>query len=76
MSLLEIRDLKITFGGLDALSGLNFHIDEGEIVSIIGPNGAGKTTFFNAISGLVVPTEGAIDFEGASILGMDPSIVT
>ena len=76
MSLLEIRDLKITFGGLDALSGLNFHIDEGEIVSVIGPNGAGKTTFFNAISGLVVPTEGAIDFEGASILGMDPSIVT
>ena len=76
MSLLEIRDLKITFGGLDALSGLNFHIDEGEIVSVIGPNGAGKTTFFNAISGLVAPTEGAIDFEGESILGLDPSIVT
>ena len=56
MSLLEIRDLKVTFGGLDALSGLNFHVDEGEIVSVIGPNGAGKTTFFNAISGLVPPT--------------------
>ena len=41
MSLLEIKDLKITFGGLDALSGLNFHIDEGEIVSVIGTNGAG-----------------------------------
>ena len=76
MSLLEIRDLKITFGGLDALSGLNFHIDEGEIVSVIGPNGAGKTTFFNAISGLVIPTEGDIEFEGESIVGLDPSIVT
>ena len=76
MSLLEIRDLKVTFGGLDALSGLNFHVDEGEIVSVIGPNGAGKTTFFNAISGLVPPPEGEIDFEGESILGLDPSIVT
>jgi len=76
MSLLEIKDLKITFGGLNALSGLNFHIDEGEIVSVIGPNGAGKTTFFNAISGLVAPTEGEILFEGESILGLDPNIVT
>jgi len=75
-SLLEIKDLKITFGGLNALSGLNFHIDEGEIVSVIGPNGAGKTTFFNAISGLVAPTEGEILFEGESILGLDPNIVT
>ena len=76
MSLLEIRDLKVTFGGLDALSGLNFHVDEGEIVSVIGPNGAGKTTFFNAISGLVPPTEGEMEFEGESIVGLDPSIVT
>ena len=76
MSLLEIKDLKITFGGLDAPSGLNFDIDEGEIVSVIGPNGAGKTTFFNAISGLVAPTEGDIEFEGDSIVGLDPSTVT
>ena len=74
--LLEIRNLKVTFGGLDALSGLNFHVDEGEIVSVIGPNGAGKTTFFNLISGLVAPTEGEILFEGDSIVGLDPSIVT
>ncbi|MEC8999948.1 MAG: ABC transporter ATP-binding protein [Actinomycetota bacterium] len=74
--LLDIRDLKVTFGGLDALSGLNFHVDEGEIVSVIGPNGAGKTTFFNLISGLVAPTEGEILFEGESIVGLDPSIVT
>ena len=74
--LLDIRDLKVTFGGLDALSGLNFQVDEGEIVSVIGPNGAGKTTFFNLISGLVAPTEGEILFEGDSIVGLDPSIVT
>jgi len=74
--LLDIRDLKVTFGGLDALSGLNFQVDEGEIVSVIGPNGAGKTTFFNLISGLVAPTEGEILFEGESIVGLDPSIVT
>ena len=74
--LLEIQDLKVTFGGLDALSGLNFHVDEGEIVSVIGPNGAGKTTFFNTISGLVEPAEGDILFEGESVLGLDPHQVT
>ena len=72
----ETRNLKVTFGGLDALSGLDFDVDEGEIVSVIGPNGAGKTTFFNLISGLVAPTEGEILFEGDSIVGLDPSIVT
>ena len=64
MSLLEIRGLQVTFGGVDALSSLDFHVNEGEIVSVIGPNGAGKTTFFNAISGMVPPTEGEILFDG------------
>ena len=74
--LLEIKDLQVTFGGLDALSGLNFHVDEGEIVSVIGPNGAGKTTFFNTITGLVEPTGGDILFQGESILGLEPNEVT
>ena len=74
--LLEIRNLKITFGGLDALSGLDFHVDEGEIVSVIGPNGAGKTTFFNAITGMVEPADGDIIFEGDSIRGLEPHQVT
>jgi len=74
--LLEIFDLKVTFGGLDALSGLNFYVDEGEIVSVIGPNGAGKTTFFNTISGLIQPVEGDIHFEQESIIGLDPHQVT
>ena len=76
MSLLEIRGLQVTFGGLDALSGLDFHVDQGEIVSVIGPNGAGKTTFFNAISGMVPPTDGEILFDGESILGFDPNQIT
>ena len=74
--LLEIKDLQVTFGGLDALSGLNFHVDEGEIVSVIGPNGAGKTTFFNTITGLVEPTGGDILFQGDSVLGLEPNEVT
>ena len=74
--LLEIQNLQVTFGGLDALSGLNFHVDEGEIVSVIGPNGAGKTTFFNTITGLVEPTGGDILFQGDSVLGLEPNEVT
>lgn len=74
--LLEIEKLSVTFGGLHALKDLDFHVDEGEIVSVIGPNGAGKTTFFNMISGMVTPTSGDIRFEGHSILGYDPNQVT
>jgi ABC-type branched-subunit amino acid transport system ATPase component len=74
--ILEIEDLTITFGGLDALAGLNFSVDEGEIVSVIGPNGAGKTTFFNTITGLVTPTSGEMLFEGESIVGLDPNQIT
>ena len=76
MSLLEIRGLQVTFGGWDALSSRDFHVNEGEIVSVIAPNGAGKTTFFNAISGMVPPTEGEILFDGESVLGLDPNQIT
>lgn len=62
--LLDIQNLSVTFGGLNALSDLDFHVDKGEIVSVIGPNGAGKTTFFNMISGMVTPTSGDIVFKG------------
>ena len=58
--LLEIRDLTVTFGGLDALSHLDFHVDEGEIVSVIGPNGAGKTTLFKMLAGREEPDAGSI----------------
>jgi len=74
--ILDIQNLSVTFGGLNALKDLNFHVDEGEIVGVIGPNGAGKTTFFNMISGMVTPTAGDIIFEGDSHIGLDPNQVT
>lgn len=64
------------FGGLNALSGVDFHIERGEIVSIIGPNGAGKTTFFNAVSGMYPPDSGDAKFKGQSIAGLSPDQIT
>jgi len=65
--ILEIKDLTITFGGLDALAGLDFTLDEGEIVSVIGPNGAGKTTCFYIVTGLLAPDSGWITLDGHDI---------
>jgi branched-chain amino acid transport system ATP-binding protein len=74
--ILDIRGLSKGFGGLQALRKLDFHVEEGEIVSVIGPNGAGKTTFFNTITGLYPPDEGEILFEGEDIAGLEPSDIT
>ena len=74
--LLETRRLSVSFGGLNALDGLDLEVHEGEIVSVIGPNGAGKTTLFNAITATVEVSEGDIVFEGQSLLGLDPNRVT
>ena len=67
--LLELDDLTMRFGGVTALSHVDLHIDEGEILGLIGPNGAGKTTVFNVITGVFHPTIGDIRFGGASIVG-------
>ncbi len=76
MALLQINQLSKTFGGIRALDGVDFHIEEGEIVSVIGPNGAGKTSFFNVISGMFAPDGGSITFDGASIGGWEPNQIT
>ncbi len=76
MAMLEIKNLKKSFGGIQALGGVDFHVNEGEIVSVIGPNGAGKTSFFNVITGIFSPDEGDIIFEGESIAGLTPSTIT
>lgn len=76
MALLQISGLRKRFGGVDALGGVDFQVDEGEIVSVIGPNGAGKTSFFNVISGLFAPDEGRIVFKGEDIAGLQPSEIT
>lgn len=69
-ALLEFSAVGLTFGGVKAVGGLDFHVDEGEIVSIIGPNGAGKTTVFNLITGVYRPDEGSIRFAGEEIAGL------
>jgi branched-chain amino acid transport system ATP-binding protein len=74
--LLELERLSLAFGGLRALSELDLHVDEREIVSVIGPNGAGKTTVFNVITGIYEPTEGDIRFAGRSTVGKAPHRVT
>ena len=73
MSLLEVRDVTLRFGGVKALDGVSFAVEEGEICAIVGPNGAGKSTLFNLISCFYAPAAGDIRFEGESILGRAPS---
>jgi branched-chain amino acid transport system ATP-binding protein len=70
--LLEIRDIALRFGGIVALDGVSFTIEEGQILGLIGPNGAGKTTLFNCVSRLYTPNRGDILFEGASMLWRPP----
>ena len=74
--LLDLRLVSMSFGGLNVVTELDLHVDEGEIVSVIGPNGAGKTTLFNLITGLYEPTGGDILFAGESIKGLDPHKIT
>ncbi len=69
MAMLKVDNVTMQFGGLKALSNVNFHVDEGEIVALIGPNGAGKTTLFNLLTGIYKPTEGIIEFDGTSLVG-------
>lgn len=72
MALLEAEGVSRYFGGLAALSRVDFHVDQGEVVGLIGPNGAGKTTLFNLISGALVPKPGTIRFKGQNITGLKP----
>ncbi len=74
--MLELHGVAKHFGGLYALSGLDLHVDEGEIVSVIGPNGAGKSTMFNVVTGLYQPDEGQIRFGGESLIGLAPNQIT
>lgn len=76
MALLEIEALDKSFGGVKAISGLDLHIQDGEIVSVIGPNGAGKTSFFNVISGIFPPDAGRIIFEGDNLAHHEPNEIT
>jgi branched-chain amino acid transport system ATP-binding protein len=70
--LLDVRDVAVRFGGIVALDGVSFTLEEGQILGLIGPNGAGKTTLFNCVSRLYTPTRGDILFEGRSTLHRAP----
>jgi branched-chain amino acid transport system ATP-binding protein len=74
--MLELRNVAKHFGGLYALSGLDMHVNAGEIVSVIGPNGAGKSTMFNVVTGLYGPDEGEVRFLGQNIVGFAPNQIT
>jgi branched-chain amino acid transport system ATP-binding protein len=75
MDLLTVEKLFISFGGIRALAGIDFEVQENEILSVIGPNGSGKTTLFNCISGVYHPTDGKILFRGESLLGLSPDVI-
>jgi len=72
MTVLAIRDLYKSFGGVQAVAGISFEIGRGELMALIGPNGAGKSTCFNMIDGQLRPDAGDILFEGRSIAGLRP----
>jgi branched-chain amino acid transport system ATP-binding protein len=72
MRILEGEGVTKNFGGLTAISNVDFHVEQGEIVGLIGPNGAGKTTLFNLISAALVPKPGVIRFKGEKISGLKP----
>lgn len=69
MSLLELESLKVSYGGIEAVSDLSMSIGQGELVALIGANGAGKSTTLRALCGLVIPESGAIRFNGDNISG-------
>src|SRR5713101_6386042 len=74
--ILAAKGITKRFGGLTALSAVDFDLNEGKIASIIGPNGAGKTTFFNVFTGIYVPEEGTVTFRGTPILGKRADQIT
>ena len=74
--LLELKNTTIKFGGITALSEVNFHVNKGEICALIGPNGAGKTTVFNVVTGVYPITSGEILFNGESLSGKKRHQVT
>ena len=73
MTMLQVRDLSIHFGGVKAVQNVSFDIDAGIVYAVIGPNGAGKTTLFNLITGVYKPTTGEIRLDGEAIQGRSPN---
>ncbi len=75
MALLELRGISSHYGNVQALKGVSLHVNEGELVTLLGANGAGKSTTLKTISGLIVPTEGEVLFEGKPIHRAGPEAI-
>lgn len=71
--LLQAENLRLTFGGITAISDVSFRVEKGEFFAVIGPNGAGKTSLLNVLNGVYRPTSGSVTFEGESLLGRKPA---
>ena len=71
--ILSVKNMQVSYGGIEAVKGISFDVPKGDIVTLIGANGAGKSTTLKAVAGLVKPKSGTIEFEGANITGKDPS---
>ena len=76
MSLLDVSEITVDFGGIRALDDLSFTVEEGQILGLIGPNGAGKTTLFNVISRIYDPTHGSLSFNGQDLLALAPHAIS
>lgn len=75
MSLIEVKDITMRFGGLAAVADVSFMLNKGEILGLIGPNGAGKTTLFNVINGFYQPTKGDIFLNGKKVTNLKPHVL-
>ena len=73
--ILTINDLKVNYGGIEAVKGISFEVPEGSIITLIGSNGAGKSSTLRTIAGLVKPVSGKIIFRGDDITGLDPTSI-
>ena len=67
MSMLEVKDLEVSYGVIQAIKGISFHVEEGEVIALIGANGAGKTTTLQTITGMLNAQAGSIQFEGTEL---------